>query len=95
MLEIGQPAFRRALPFSELNALTLLLPFIRASLNYERCFVVAVNDARKQIEAHGELDGWSKEKVNDSEPGAPAVQFWNPLQATKTGEQDVGIDKGA
>ena len=77
VVESGQSAFNRSLPFSELGALRLLTPFMRSSLKYNECYVVSVEEAEKEIAAHGEKDGWSKEKMDASEPGAPAVQFWN------------------
>jgi leucyl-tRNA synthetase len=70
-------AFNRSLPFSELETLTILRPYIKASLKYEDCYVVSVKEADEVIGAEGEKEGWSKERSEASEPGNPAVQFWN------------------
>lgn len=77
VLDIGKPAFSRSLPFSELNAITLLLPFIKATLRYEDCFVVSADEARKEIDGNGERDEWSADKADASEPGSPSALFWN------------------
>jgi leucyl-tRNA synthetase len=69
VLADGEAAFDRSLPFSEINALILLKPYIQASLKFQQCEIV---------EAQGEMtDGWSQERADSSEPGTPAIQFWN------------------
>lgn len=77
VLEVGMPGFSRSLPFSELDVLRLLLPYLRASLKYQECSVVSVEEARQEIKDRGDREGWSKAKAEDSEPGSPAVLFWN------------------
>lgn len=73
----GKRAFAHKLPFDELEALKLLAPYIKNQLKYDQVDVVSVADARKEIEANGASDGWAPERVDLSEPGSPAVQFWN------------------
>lgn len=77
VLSVGASAFSRALPFSELEVLQLLQPFIKSSLKYAECDIISTKDALQHIEQHGESSSWSKERVESSEPGTPAVQFWN------------------
>jgi leucyl-tRNA synthetase len=73
----GKRAFESKLAFDELEALKLLSPYIKTQLKYDTVDVVSVADAKKHIEANGASDGWSPERVEMSEPGSPAVQFWN------------------
>jgi leucyl-tRNA synthetase len=74
---IGEAAFERSLPFSELDALVSLLPYIKVSLRLDEASAISVSDALETIERDGETDGWSKDRVESGEPGMPAVQFWN------------------
>lgn len=74
--EIGRKAFGRSLPFSELNALRRLVPFIEKSMGLESCEVLDVDDARAKMTAGGD-ELYPADKVEASEPGSPAVQFWN------------------
>lgn len=76
VLARGKAAFNRSLPFSELEALTLLRPYLKVSLKFQDVYVVSVEEAEKEIEA-GDKEGWSKEKIEASEPGSPSIQFWN------------------
>jgi leucyl-tRNA synthetase len=51
----------------------MLRPYIQASLKFQECDIV---------KSAGELstasqEGWSQEKADTSEPGSPAIQFWN------------------
>ncbi|BEI94138.1 uncharacterized protein CcaverHIS019_0605970 [Cutaneotrichosporon cavernicola] len=73
----GKRAFESKLTFDELEALKLLSPYIKSQLKYTTVDVVSVADAKKHIDANGASDGWSPERVEMSEPGSPAVQFWN------------------
>jgi leucyl-tRNA synthetase len=77
VINAGAVAFERSLPFSELDVLLLLAPYIKSSLKYTECDIVSTKDAMAHIEQHGESGSWSKERVESSEPGSPAVQFWN------------------
>lgn len=74
---VGARAFVNKLPFSELDALKLLVPYIKQQLKIESVDVVSVADAKKAIESNSEGEGWSLEKAESSEPGQPSVQFWN------------------
>lgn len=79
VLTTGKRAFGRTLPFSELDTIKLLIPHIKSQLKYDVIDVVAASEAKAKI-AEGtvtEAEGWSTERVEASEPGAPAVQFWN------------------
>ncbi|WOO76690.1 Putative leucine--tRNA ligase, cytoplasmic [Vanrija pseudolonga] len=73
----GKRAFGRSLPFSEIDALKSLVPYIKVALKYTDVDVVSVADAKAHIAANGESDGWALDKTEASEPGTPAVQFWN------------------
>ncbi|KAL7419352.1 cytosolic leucyl tRNA synthetase [Cryptotrichosporon argae] len=77
VLTDGAAAFKRELAFSEIDALKSLLPFIKASLKYAAIDVVSVTEARARIAADGDGTQWAADKVANSQPGLPAVQFWN------------------
>lgn len=74
---MGKPAFSRSLPFSELKALQLLTPYITASLKYRQCQVVSVEEGPSGMTSSEGNVEWSTDKAEASEPGTPAVQFWN------------------
>ena len=78
VLATGRAAFSRSLPFSELDTLILLQPYIKSSLKYAECEIMAVSEAIKHVEKEGESESWSRERIESSEPGSPAIQFWNP-----------------
>lgn len=78
VLSLGDSAFVRTLPFSELDTLLLLKPYIQTSLKYDTCEIVSVSSAISHVEEHGEGVSWSRERIESSEPGSPAIQFWNP-----------------
>lgn len=77
LLSKGPEAFERSLPFDELEALTVLSPYIKASMRFQEVSVVSVDEARATIEKEGEKDGWDKAKVEQAEPGSPETVFWN------------------
>lgn len=77
VLAQGKRAFGRSLPFSELDAIKLLIPYIKVNLKFAEVDAVSVKDAQAKIAAEGEKDGWSTERAEASEPGNPSVQFWN------------------
>jgi leucyl-tRNA synthetase len=64
--------FDRALPFSELEALQAVVPYIKTSLKYNECDIITADEARAKAG-----DEISLEKAEASEPGTPAAQFWN------------------
>lgn len=74
---VGARAFANKLPFNELEALKLLVPYIKQQLKYQDIDVVSVAEAKKAIEAGESGEGWSLDKAESSEPGQPSVQFWN------------------
>ncbi|EIW72383.1 hypothetical protein TREMEDRAFT_70706 [Tremella mesenterica DSM 1558] len=76
VLATGKAAFGRSLAFSELDALSALVPYLKRSLRLEECYVVSQKEAEAVL-AEGEKEGWSKERCEVSEPGSPSVQFWN------------------
>ena len=77
LLEQGDAVFKRELPFSEYDALKQLKPFIQTSLKFSELDVMLVEDALAKIEKEGEASGIAKDRVENAEPGSPAVQFWN------------------
>lgn len=74
---VGPRAFGRTLPFSEVDAIKLLIPHIKSQLKYDEVDVVSVPDVKAHIAANGEGEGWNAEKAESAEPGSPAVMFWN------------------
>lgn len=77
VLTVGKRAFGRSLPFSELDALAALVPYVKVALKFDSIDVVSVADAQAHIAKAGESEGWSAERLEASEPGSPSVQFWN------------------
>lgn len=77
MLASGPSAFTRSLPFSELDALVSLMPYIKASMKFQDLSIISVEDAQAHLAAEGESSTWSKERMELSEPGSPSNQFWN------------------
>ncbi|ORY23359.1 leucine-tRNA ligase [Naematelia encephala] len=75
--ELGKDAFGRSLLFSELDALKLLTPYIKSSLKLQECDIISIQEASKRIQDEKDNEQWSKERIEASEPGSPAVQFWN------------------
>lgn len=74
----GTSAFTRTLPYSELDTLTLLLPYIKSSMKFEELSVVSVEDAQAKVAAGESGPGWEQAKIEAAEPGSPEVVFWNP-----------------
>jgi leucyl-tRNA synthetase len=77
VLTVGETAFSRSLPFSELDTLQLLKPLIEVSMKYRDLQIVSAEEALEHIAKNGESDTWSKERAESAEPGSPALQFWN------------------
>lgn len=69
--------FNRELAFSELDALSILKPYIQASLKFETLEVLSVKDALERVGQEGQGEAVAKEKVESAEPGSPSTQFWN------------------
>jgi len=69
----AQTAFRRTLPFSEVEVLSEILPYLRKSLGLVDATVVSVEEARKR---EGE-PGYTKSIIETSEPGSPAFEYRN------------------
>ena len=69
----AQTAFRRTLPFSEVQVLSEILPYLKKSLGLVDARVVSVEEARKR---EGE-PGYTKSIIETSEPGSPAFEYRN------------------
>lgn len=71
--------FERALPFSELDAITSLLPYIKNNMKLIDVVVVSQQEAQKHIAEHGEDSkaGWESSKIEAALPTSPEVVFWN------------------
>ena len=69
----AQTAFRRTLPFSEVQVLNEILPYLKKSLGLVDARVVSVEEARKR---EGE-PGYTKSIIETSEPGSPAFEYRN------------------
>ncbi|KAK2465536.1 hypothetical protein APHAL10511_002428 [Amanita phalloides] len=66
-------AFRRALPFSETQVLTEIIPYLKKTLGLVDAEVLSVVEARgRQGEA-----GITKTIIDTSEPGSPAIEYRN------------------
>lgn len=74
MSQLGaKTAFRRKLTFSETDVLTVLLPYLKKTLQLAGAEVLTVDEARK---SEGQ-PGFSKGIIDTSEPGAPAFEYRN------------------
>ena len=69
----AQTAFRRTLPFSEVDVLRELLPYLKKSLNLVDAEVMSVDEAY----SHEGEAGYTKSIIDTSEPGAPAFEYRN------------------
>ena len=69
----AQTAFRRTLPFSEIDVLNELSPYLKKSLNLVDAEVMSVDEAY----AHEGEAGYTKSIIDTSEPGAPAFEYRN------------------
>lgn len=70
MAEFGaETAFNRTLPFSEVEVLREILPYIKKSLNLVDAEVFLIEEAREK--------GFSSVIVEGAEPGAPAFEYYN------------------
>lgn len=67
------------MPFSELDALKSLLPYVKSNMKFIEVTVVSQEEAQKHIEEHGEdaKAGWESTKVEAALPTSPEVVFWN------------------
>ncbi len=73
-------AFSRSLPYSELDALTLLLPYIQSSMRFidiSVCSQSAAIEAMESGSVKAGEEGWERTSVDKSEPGSPETVFWN------------------
>lgn len=68
----AEVAFRRALPFSESQVLTEILPYLKKSLGLVDAEVLSVEDARTK-----EGPGFTLSIIDTSEPGSPAFEYRN------------------
>lgn len=66
----AEAAFRRQLLFSEVEVLTLLIPYIKKNLKMQDVNVMTVEEGRKASAPDALLD--------QAEPGTPAFNFFNP-----------------
>ncbi len=57
--------------------MSLLLPYIKASMRFSDVYVVSNEEALATIARDGEKEGWEKTKVESAEPGSPEMVFWN------------------
>ncbi|KAI5453128.1 cytosolic leucyl tRNA synthetase [Naganishia albida] len=74
----GTSVFARDLPYSEIDALTSLVPYIKSSMKLQDVAVVSVEDALAQIEkSETQGEGWDKAIVERAEPESPEILFWN------------------
>lgn len=72
MAQIGAEAtFRRQLLFSEVEVLNLLSPYIKKNLKLQDVNVLTVEEAKKGRVAPDSV-------IDQSEPGSPAFNFYNP-----------------
>ncbi|KII84124.1 hypothetical protein PLICRDRAFT_179802 [Plicaturopsis crispa FD-325 SS-3] len=67
-----ETAFRRALPFSEVEALAEILPYLKKSLGLVDAEVLSVQEARTK-----EGPGYTLAIIDSSEPGSPAFEYRN------------------
>ena len=77
VLQNGETAFNRALPFSEYDVIVLLKPYIMSNLKLAELDIISTDDAMKKVEKEGESESLSKERIESAEPGEPGMQFWN------------------
>jgi hypothetical protein len=75
----GPAIFERALPFSEMDALKMLLPYIKSHMKFVEVSVVSQQEATEYIEKNGEdvVGGWEKARVDAALPTQPEIVFWN------------------
>ncbi|KAJ9096600.1 hypothetical protein QFC19_007133 [Naganishia cerealis] len=71
-------ALSRSLPYSEIDALTSLLPYIKSSMKLQDVTVISAEDALSRVEK-GETqgEGWDKAAIERAEPESPEILFWN------------------
>jgi len=69
----SQTAFRRALPFSEVEVLTEMLPYLKKTLGLQDAEVMTVEEVREKA---GEA-GYTANIIDSSEPGSPAFEYRN------------------
>lgn len=55
----------------------MLRPYIKSSLKYKELDIITVDDARSSAASGEAGEGWSPERIEGSEPGAPTAEFWN------------------
>ena len=70
MSEFGaETAFKRTLPFSEVEVLREILPYIKKSLNLVDAEVFLAEEAKEK--------GFSTHIVEAAEPGSPGFEYYN------------------
>ena len=62
-------AFNRTVPFSELEVLNEIAPYLKKSLNLVNVEIYLTKDAKDK--------GFSAAIVESAEPGSPAFEYWN------------------
>lgn len=60
------------LPFSEKEAMEIILPYMKRQLGFTECEVVLVDDATGK-----EGPGYVPSIIENAEPGTPGFVFWN------------------
>jgi leucyl-tRNA synthetase len=77
----AEKALGLALPFPEWETLSTVQAYLEKSLKLEAVELLKVEDAIAQLESGAAKDGeagFVKTVIEDSEPGAPGVVFYNP-----------------
>lgn len=70
MTQFGaQTAFNRTVPFSEVDVLEQVAPYLKKALNLVDVEVYLVEDAKQK--------GFSVSIVEGAEPGSPAFEYYN------------------
>ena len=65
----AQTAFNRTVPFSEVEVLEEILPYLKKSLNLVDVEVFLAEDAKSK--------GFTPAIVESAEPGCPAFEYYN------------------
>lgn len=65
-------ALNRTLPFSEKEALEIILPYLKRNLGFVEGEVVLADDVKGK-----EGPGYIPAIIETAEPGSPAFIFWN------------------
>lgn len=68
----AQMAFNRSVPFSEVNVLHEILPYLKRTLNLEDAEVQLAGDAKQK-----DVSVLTKALIESAEPGNPAFEYYN------------------